>query len=1197
MDGKPDVWERIDNGDTKDTGKCTVTISGGRVGPFETATAGMKGSSGPVDYGFVFGAGRGEGKDPAIDPDIDYHTYVYETDVTITGSALIMASVYGGGEFGRVRGNTHVTISGGQIGCGKNKTAAYDPSQFVNPATTPITANNALAECASWDYGSPWLPYDYYADQPYYDDTYTQTHGAASKIATDGHTYYGCVFGGGSGYFPYEIRDGSNNLIGHEWLRSAGWVEGNTQVDVTGGHILTSIYGGNESTDVNGNCTVNFSGGTLGVPRTVEQILAHPVTCYLFGAGKGDQRVHFNNWNNVNNVVVNVSGGIIYGSIFGGGEDGHVLGDVTMNISGGIIGTHGTSYVDGNVFGGGRGFSGEAKTAGGIGGNVTMTISGGTMLGSVYGGGRIGSVGSFFVPIDDSNYGKLVPDGKKQVINSDGTYILVNDESATHGHINIDISGGTIGNNNEYNYTDASRSTPLIMSTYGGNVFAGSMGRRTLLDGTDNPIWHDLGQARSTTLNITGGNVKSCIFGGGEFGKVTEGVTLNINGGTIGTPVMNGDEVAYYYGGIYGGGANSDVNTENWDATANEGAGGWADDTNTSSLHKTTVNLHNGVIQGDVYGGGRGQLEISGVQNAIEASVWGDVAVRLNENNGEANETDPSDTKPNTDNCVVKGTIFGCNNLNGTPKGDVLVHIYKTKGYPGHWRTGYDSEGEPQYSDDDPALKLLLDDADDTQHSYEVKAVYGGGNLAAYIPIKEVPVDGGGTALTIPHVIVDGCHLTSIQQVYGGGNAASTPGTMVDIYSTYEIEEVFGGGNGKDDITRDGGTTYLPNPGANVGYKDYSEYYQEEGEWKVRDKAAFDTKDERTAATDPVTGIVYGSGKANMFIHGGRIHNVYGGSNTKGNVREVALTMLEDESGCEFAVDEAYKSAPMDGAAMLHMSCIPGLKNAYGGAEAADIHADVTLNITNGNFDRVFGGNNISGNISGTITVNIEETGCHLLTIGQLFGGGNQAAYSVENIDKTRDDLDFDDPTAANYYKNYPVVNVKSFSSIGEVYGGGYGRTAALVGNPHVNIDVCQGNTFPVSEGYAADKLETEEAAIATKTGNRVLSFVEYQRNTDGSFVLDGEGKRIKEEKTISVYMPPFKHGGIGRINNVFGGGYGADVDGDTYVRVGTREGETITFATGPNKTAQGAIITGNIFGGGNAAEVTGDSHVTIGKQ
>ena len=28
-----------------------------------------------------------------------------------------------------------------------------------------------------------------------------------STTASDGHTYYGCVFGGGSGYFPYEIKN------------------------------------------------------------------------------------------------------------------------------------------------------------------------------------------------------------------------------------------------------------------------------------------------------------------------------------------------------------------------------------------------------------------------------------------------------------------------------------------------------------------------------------------------------------------------------------------------------------------------------------------------------------------------------------------------------------------------------------------------------------------------------------------------------------------------------------------------------------------------------------------------------------------------------------------------------------------------------------------------------------------------------
>ena len=49
--------------------------------------------------------------------------------------------------------------------------------------------------------------------------------------ATDGHTFYGNVFGGGSGYYPYAPG---------KWHHKAGWVEGNTTVEIKGGHILTS---------------------------------------------------------------------------------------------------------------------------------------------------------------------------------------------------------------------------------------------------------------------------------------------------------------------------------------------------------------------------------------------------------------------------------------------------------------------------------------------------------------------------------------------------------------------------------------------------------------------------------------------------------------------------------------------------------------------------------------------------------------------------------------------------------------------------------------------------------------------------------------------------------------------------------------------------------------------------------------------
>ena len=101
---------------------------------------------------------------------------------------------------------------------------------------------------------------------------------------------------------------------------------------ISGGHILTNVYGGCEATNVKGSATIKMTGGTVGVPRTDAQIIAHPLTGYVFGAGKGDQRIFFNKETNVNHSIVTVEGGRIYGSVYGGGEDGHVLGNVTMTI-------------------------------------------------------------------------------------------------------------------------------------------------------------------------------------------------------------------------------------------------------------------------------------------------------------------------------------------------------------------------------------------------------------------------------------------------------------------------------------------------------------------------------------------------------------------------------------------------------------------------------------------------------------------------------------------------------------------------------------------------------------------------------------------------------------------------------------------------------------------------------------------------
>ena len=614
----------------------------------------------------------------------------------------------------------------------------------------------------------------------------------------------------------------------------------------------------------------------------------------------------------------------------------------------------------------------------------------------------------------------------------------------------------------------------------------------------------------------TGPTVRGNVFGGGNLAKVEGSVTVNVSAGTVANDV-------------YGGGNKADVNGD------------------------TQVNLLGGIVNENVYGGGRGTDGAEGI-----AALVGSTQVNLN--GMDASEykeaysswglVSEGDGKPYTvantaKGCVVGGSIFGCNNINGTPQGDATVHVYKTQN----------------------ANATQIGNAGDVTNAkekgrYDLTAVYGGGNLAAFIPAAA----NESTAST--HVIIDGCDLTSIETVYGGGNAASTPATDVTVKGTFEIKELFGGGNGLTALP-DG----RPNPGANVGYKNYTEYVNVDGTLVAKDKEDADTKEKRLAS-----GYVYGSGAANVTIYGGTIHQVFGGSNTKGNVRISAVTLLEDQDVCEFCVDEAYgggKSAPMDAEAKLLMSCIPGLKAAYGGAEAADINGDVVLNITNGTFDRVFGGNNISGTIRGSITVNIEETGCKPIIIGELYGGGNQAGYSVYGYKQVNEggkmvwnprESATDEGTGPATPYNDPQVNVRSFTSIGEIYGGGYGETAVMVGSPTVNINVGLGEQ--------------------TKHDNAEIP----------------EGTKLSEKYPI----PSHVKGKIGAINNVYGGGNAAKVVGNTTVNIGTlsevtletKEDDSATTDTDESKLpVQGADIRGNVYGGGNAAEVTGNTNVNIGKE
>ncbi|MCR4837107.1 MAG: hypothetical protein K5899_12140 [Bacteroidaceae bacterium] len=809
-------------------------------------------------------------------------------------------------------------------------------------------------------------------------------------------------------------------------------------IDITMNNSLVDFYcGGPEFGDMNAGRTVTthatgttfgefYGAGFGGTATTKENQTDEGVTfntaTYTFPSGQ------FSNYTSKRLTYNATLGG--FGAnyefefiLYAGGRNGQGVArfyvgriDFSLATTGSVTNVLDNCTVKGNFYG--------AGCQGKVNGTVTSTLTGCTLEGNAFGGGYKAAANE--APVYPTKMPTLSVYTKETGIFSD--FGTVEPEIWTWKQ-------GTAGEKDEANkilYTNVVMSElgnvtgdisiTVDGGTVAGNVFGG---------GNESP-------SRANAAVTVKGDVivNGDVFGGGNIANVDGSTTVGIQGGTVLTDV-------------YGGGA-----------LAN---------TNAISGATTTVNLTGGTVH-DVYGGGLGQKNgFFGATSDIEAIVGGDVTVTLNGSN---------DTGATND-CKVTGNIFGCNNLNGTPKGHVLVHVYKTEGY-----------------DEDHKKS---NDKDNT--TYDVAAVYGGGNMAAYVP----------TSTDFAEVIIDGCDDSSIQFVYGGGNAASAPATKVTVNGSYEIGNVFGGGNGKDALPNG-----QANPGADVGY--------------------YDVDGTKTA---------YGPGEARAEILGGTTHYAFGGSNTKGDIRVDATVYLnEADDTCPLQIDEVYGGgnvAYMAGNAQIELGCINYLKEIYGGARNADFGGNIVLTITSGHFERVFGGNNLGGTIGGSITVNIEETGCHPITIGELYGCGNQAAYTT--------------PTG----KDDPTINVKSFTSIGRIFGGGLGSAAKVTGNPTVNINEVVG-----------------ERATYTP--------------------WDYNGSTIHYDDGTSVTLPTHESGKIGAIGTVFGGGNAAKVDGNTNVYIGTEP--TVTYVSGDKSTKPvvGANIAGNVYGGGNQADVTGKTNVIIGQ-
>ena len=309
-----------------------------------------------------------------------------------------------------------------------------------------------------------------------------------------------------------------------------------------------------------------------------------------------------------------------------------------------------------------------------------------------------------------------------------------------------------------------------------GSVFGGGLGQVAVVEPATPGIAAQ--NQGNTTVMVEGGTVSTAVYGGSNLnGVLQKDATVTITGGKVGTLPEGGNpknnvvfgggfgaptlvegnvtvNIGTKVGAVYTGTATINGNVYGGGALGNTNASG-PSTFNTDKF--TKVYLYADTIHGDVYGGALGNAETA-------AYVGGDVTVTL-------------------DGAKMPGSIFGCNNVKGTPKGHVKVHVLRTVDSTKDEEKGRES-----------------------RTTYDVTAVYGGGNQADYNPTKATG-SASDKEEAFAEVLIEGCDTTSINTVYGGGNAAAVPATKVTINGAYIINYVYGGGNGAGE----------GHPGANVG--------------------------------------------------------------------------------------------------------------------------------------------------------------------------------------------------------------------------------------------------------------------------------------------------------------------------------------------------------------------------------------------
>lgn len=645
----------------------------------------------------------------------------------------------------------------------------------------------------------------------------------------------------------------------------------------------------------------------------------------------------------------------------------------------------------------------------------------------------------------------------------------------------------------------------------------------------------------NVNIRMNDGHVLGAIYGGScEKGVVAGKVTMDIYGGQIDYETGN-------HGSIFGGGYGENTYIANG-----------------VDLHLYDTN--DVTIGGTIYGGSAlGTIVGNVLVSATDTSSNGDISVAGDVYCGSMGD----DTVPTTGNiqgnCTItldggeySGSVFGGNNVNGSPSGTVIV----TTG--GHNATSIHRVFAGGNEADSTAASATLN----IEAYSDIDEAYGGGNEAA-VPNTIVNLKGGhaddvfggsnqsGNITTTTISITGGDY----DNVYGGNNLGGSVGASSIEVTGGHVDNLYGGGK-QATI----GTTYIElKTGGDVD-NTYGGGHEAGVTTSTTVKLMGSSCDyiyggSNTSGNVPVSNVIV-TGATN-----GNLTTIYGGNNSGG----VTTTSNVDISNVSIGTVYGGGKRATTGTANVTVNS-GGATELYGGGESASISTKTDVKILGGTVGTIYGGSNTSG------TVPESHIAVTTGSIGTIFGGNNAGGTTTATEIKV---------TTGN---------------ITNIYGGG---NAASVGTTYIELGNSLNQITNIFGGcYAANATETTvilKGGSASKVfggsntnGTVTTSHVEVQ---NGSFTSVYGGNNAGG-KTVTTDVK-IKGGSVG---TVFGGGDRAETD-NAVVLVDNATITNLLYGGGNNANVNyntsvtlqnNAAVTNSAFGGGNNGRVLGNTTITV---